>query len=511
MKKLLALLCSLMIFSGAVVMQTNITPVQAQYTADELENAIAGAVKWARDNSNPLDNIGAEASDIAVTAFSRAGVGYDYGAYLDGLDSVAERYSDSDPISSMQRSLMAVIALGGDSGYFGGRDFAGDSTYYRNLSGEQDCIGALTALNAGNIEIPYESGVDREELIRNILSYQQENGSFGDVRTTAAAIIALSEDYNNVEYTVTYSDGRGDVQTTCENAINSAFAYLSSQQQDAGDFYSLEDTAMVSLAMDAVGVGQPDVRFVKNGNTVMDGILTYRDTDGGFSADYNGSDALATSYALCALVSNARVLQSKAKFFDFGSNDTITIAASNANLLATATPRAAATARPTTRPTATSRPVATTRPRATTRPSATTKPRTTTKPAASPAASTVPKITPSPTKRPDLVGPAQIVGPFPMMTTTPDIDMNGDSISRERGSAGVPIAIAIIALLAAAAAVLVYMAKKNMWIFKKSKKTEGTYHAKQHRRTEEHRHYEERRKFEDRRKYAQRGKYKGRR
>ena len=505
MKKTLALLCSLMIFAGAVMTNTGAVPAKAQYTRTELESAISSAASWTKSNSNPLSNIGADASDIAITALKRAGIDYDYHAYLDGLDAVAAGYSDGDAATAVQRSLMTVSALGGDTGYFGGRDLAGDATYYRDLSSAEDYSGALMALNAGDIEIPVDTGLDREDYIRNLLSYQQRDGSFGDIRTTAMAIIALSDNYTDVEYSITYADGRGGAQATCQQAIDDAAEYLSSQQSEAGDFYSLTDTAMVSFAMDALGVSQNDERFVKDGNTVIDGLLTYQTSDGGFSEDYNGANALATAYALSAMVSNARALQKKAEFFDFGSNDTITLSSSGTTssaTRATSAPRSSSTARSTTRP------VSTTRPSSTTKPRSTTAPRSTSGPSASPVASNAPKITPSPTKKPDLVGPVQIVGPVPEHTQMPELDIDGDET--ERGNIAIPIVIGIIGVLAAAAAVLVFMAKKKLWIFKKPEKNDDIYHANQHRKTEEERHYEERRKFENRRKYAARGKYKNR-
>ena len=499
MKKLLALICSLTVLAGAALTYTGTVTVRAQYTQAELENAISSAADWTRKNNDPLSDIGTDASDIAVTALKRAGIDYDYHAYLDGLDTIAEKYTNSDPISSMQLSLMAVSALGGDAKYFGGRDLAGDSTYYRWLDSVEDYSGALIALKAGDIDIPADTGLDRIDFIRNILSYQREDGSFGDISQTSAAIIALSDDYNSVEYAVTYADGRGNVLATCRQAIDDAMSWLSAQQSKEGDFYSLTDTAMVSLAMDALGVGQTDKRFVKDGNTVIDGLLTYQTSGGGFSEDYNDTDALATAYALSAMVSNARALQKKAEFFDFKSNDTITLNGSGTAVSPRATSTARTTARATSTPRATTRPTTTSKPRATASPKATRSP----KPSASPSASGAPKLTPAPTKKPDLVGPAQIVGPIPTTTPRPEVDDEEDEISRE--NTAVPVVIGIIGVLAAAAAVLVFVAKKKLLMFGKTGKTAEIYRAKRHRRTEEHRRYEQRRKF------AKRGKYKGRR
>ena len=501
MKKPIAFLCSLVVFAGTAVANIGSVPVLAQYTQSDLESAILSAASWTRNNNDPIANIGTDASDIAVTAFDRAGIDYDYGAYLDGLDAVAEKYTNADPITSMQLSLMAVSALGGDVKYFGGRDLAGDSTYYRWLNSVEEYSGALMALDAGDIDIPADTGLDRAEYIKNILSYQRNDGSFGNVRQTALAVTALSDDYNSTEYAVTYADGRGGTLITCRQAIDDAMGWLSTQQGKDGDFYSLTDTAAVSLAMDSLGVGQNDERFVKDGKTVMDGLLTYQAANGGFSDDYNNTDALATAYALSAMVSNARALQNKAEYLDFKSNDTITLNGSGA---AATAPRVTSAPRPASR--ATTAPRATTRPTTTSRPRTTAAPRTTARPSATPGASGAPRITPTPTQKPALVGPTQIVGPIPTPSPTPE--PFEEEVEPERGSIAVPIVIGIIGVLAVAAAVLIFMAKKKLWIFNKKENTDAAYRSKNHRRTEGHRHYEERRKFEDRRKYTQRGKYK---
>lgn len=503
MKKLLAILCSFMIVTGAAMTNIITVPVEAQYTQTDLTSAIKAAADWMKNNSDPLSDIGTDASDIAVTAFERAGIDYDYHAYLDGLDPVVEQYGSADPVTSMQRAFMTVGALGGDTGYFGGRDLAGDATYFRSLNSVEEYAGALISLDASGVEIPAGTGISREDYIRNILSYQKADGSFGDVRQTAMAVIALSDDYTRTEYAVTYTDGRGDATATCAKAIDDAMSYLSSQQSNDGDFYSLTDTAMVALAMDSLGVSQSDVRFLKGNKTVIDGLLTYQTTDGGFSEDYNDTNGLATAYALSAMVSNTRILQDKAEFFDFESNDTITLGGSSSGTTTTTTTGSTSSTRATTRPVTTSRPTSTSRPRSTT------APRSSSRPASTPKASNAPKLTPAPTKKPDLVGPVQIVGPI--QEHTPEPDINADDDETDNGNIVLPIVIGIIALLAAAAAVILFMAKKKMWIFKKREKQDEEYHAKQHNSAEEHRHYEERRKFEDRRKYAQRGKYKGRR
>lgn len=491
MKKLIAYICSLSILSGIIAAGVGEMSAMAQYTSADLETAIASAAAWTKNNIKLLDSVGSNEADLSVIAMKRAGIDFDYEAYLDKLDGVAERYDNTSPATDMQRSLMAVIALGGDSGYFGGRDFAGDSTYYRALNGITEYAGALIALNAGNIEIPQGVSFNKEETVRKILSLQNEDGGFGDVYTTATAIVALSKNNNNnTEYAVTYADERGSDKISGGLAIYNAIDYLSRHQSGSGDFYTLKDTAAVIMAMDSIGVSESDSRMVKKKNTVMDGLLTYQNSDGSFSNDYGTADKTATAYAMCAMVSNSRVLQKKAQFFNFSSKDSIRIetTAKPSSTAASATSKpssstAGATKKPTT---------------VTSKPRTTIRPRTSASPSATPKGSALPRLTPSPTRKPDLVGPAQFVGPRPTATASPDFGEEA-GIENKGISKAVPVSVIIFTLLLAAAVMMLVARKKNLWIF--AKKQSDNYKAKRHRKTEEHRKYEKRRRYEERGKY----------
>ncbi len=570
MKRLIALTCSLMIFALTALTQTRIITVRAQYTESELTAAITSASDWMRQNGDPLSAIGEKASDVAVTAFKRAGLDYDYDAYLNGLDTVAQNYNETSDAAAMQLSLMAVDALGGDPGYFGGRDFAGDSTYWRPLNSAAEYIGALTALDAGQIEIPIDAPVDRDDYVATVLAYQLPDGSFGDIKTTADAVTALAGDYNDVGHVVTYPDDRGQTQVTGTEAISKALLYLSSRQNDDGDFDCLTDTAAVSMAMDAMGIGQADTRFVKNNNTVMDGLLKFRKDNGGFSEDYNDADANATAYALSAMVSNARALQNKAEYYDFGSDDTITVSNNTQNQSSTSsgstssgstssgstssgstssgstssgstssgstssgTISSGSTSSGTTSSGSTSsgstsssgsslfggslsrttpRPSATTRPNtsATTRPriSSTTRPYPTIAPSSS--SSPTPRPTPSPsplpTQEPNLVGPVRIVGPMPSFSPEPEIDYDAETISYNDGDDNGIEAAAIIMGVLTLAVLVLVIMAKNKLWVFKMKPEKKEYY-----KAKIHRRTEIHRRYEDRRKTEKRGKYSERR
>ncbi|MBQ7574154.1 MAG: terpene cyclase/mutase family protein [Clostridia bacterium] len=492
MKRLTAFICSVMILASIGLSFS----VDAAYTTDELKGDILSAIDWTNTLAKPTNNIGSEGADLTVIAMSRAGISYDYNAYLSGLEKKAREFTQATDVSQIQRTALAVLACGGDGEYIADKDLVSLSSYYRSdeiplgANGVNDFSGALITLNSKDFKTPSGwSKNDRDNLIRSILSYQENDGSFGSVEQTALAIIALAPYNNNVEYVI--SDNGTSKSLSCGNAIWNAVNYLSDVQSGDGEFYSLKDTALVSMAMDTIGIGTDDERMIKNGNSVIDGLLTYRNSDGGFSEDYNLSDKTATGYALCALVSRLRTENKLGSFFNFNKGGDLGL--NQTQTTVTAKPGTSTTTRATSTARSTARATATAKPRTTLRPATTPRVRTT--PSTSP--STSPTPTPRPTQRPDLVGPAVPIGP--QIPATPDPMMPD---TEDGGVKPAPVVAAVLAILALLGICCIYMMKKKIGIFKEQPKNE-IYKAKQHRRTEEHR------RFEQRMKINERGKYKG--
>ena len=491
MKKILALLMSVVVFSGLMHIDFN-RAVFAKSTEEEVENAIKTAIQWKSENDNPFDSVGEEASDIYVTALARGGIEFDYDKYLDGLDEIAQEYSKSTNIFDVQRTLMTVVAAGGDGQYFGGKDLVANATYFKEdlgYSGILEYINALNLLDAGKFEVNKDWAYNtKEDMIYAIIEEQKEDGSFGDIYTTAFAIIALSPYNNDYEYSFTTSEGE-IISESCGNVIYKAVKFLSEQQSEYGDFYTSIDTAAVCMAMDSIGLKEDDERFVKGNNTVMDGLLTYRNEDGGFTADYNETDGTSTSYALCALISNIRVREDKADFFDFTVFDSINLDENNNGIV---------------RPFETQKPQATTKVSKTTAPKVTLKPKITMKPQITVRPKVTLKPTVKPTRKPDLVGPMQLVGPEePVKTFMPSQTIMPNENTKNRNTV-ILIILIFVSVISAIAVVCLVLLKNSLKEEVNKKIKSKIYKSKPHTRTEKHRNYEERRKYDSRRKYNKR-------
>lgn len=185
--------------------------------------------------------------------------------------------------------------------------------------GANGIVYALIALDCGNYEIPepddnYHGEVTtREKLLELILAAELQDGGWAfsgkkaDADMTAMTIQALAPYYKK-------NDG-------VKKAVNKGLECLSEIQLSDGSFQTgptktCESTAQVLTALSEIGISINDKRFVKNGKTVFDGLLTYY-RNGSF-AHLPGGDPneMATEQAFYAMVAYERKLSGKNRFYE---------------------------------------------------------------------------------------------------------------------------------------------------------------------------------------------------
>lgn len=491
MKKLLASALAVIVFLSYIYIDLP-WDASAKSTEAEVENAIKSAIQWKMENDDPFKSAGEESSNFYMMALVRGGFDFDYDMYLEEMTDSVSDIEASDSVLDIQKALLSVVAMGGNGEDYNGKNLIAESTYLREDLGKDnvlESIYALILLNSKNFDVPSVSTkINREKIISTILSKQRDSGSFKDVYTTACAIIALAPYNNEMEYEFVSDNGEIKYESGGD-AINRALEFLSEQQSEYGEYYSSIDTAMVSMAMDAIDLNEDDSRFIKDNYSVMDGLLTYRNDDGGFSVDYNNTDNLATSYAMCAMVSNMLNRLDKVSFFDFTVTESLDIDLYEKNVVQTVKPVTKVTAKPSIKAT-----VKPTKKPSSSGPEIVLKPKATVKPKVS----IKPRITPKPKKK-DLVGPVQLVGPkepeqqMPLETILPDNE------KEESNTVATVLSVVCVIAILLLAGVIVLNNQHKKAAANKAKQEE--YKAKLHRKTEEHRKYENRRKYEERRKY----------
>ena len=246
-----------------------------------------------------------------------------YSSYYDRVVAYVDRninaYGQLHTVKSTEnaRVALAVTAIGKDPRNVGGHNLltALNDVTYVNQQGVNGPIWALLALDSKNYDAP-----GREALITSILGQQFEDGGWAvtpegstpattaDVDMTAMAIQALAPYYNT----------REDVT----DAVNKALVCLSGKQLEDGRFQSWgttnsESAAQVVVALSALGIdADKDTRFVKSGNSALDGLLSFAVKTGGFGHDDNVVNQMATEQAYYALAAYDRFDRKAKRLYD---------------------------------------------------------------------------------------------------------------------------------------------------------------------------------------------------
>lgn len=151
----------------------------------------------------------------------------------------------------------------------------------------------------------YDTGMTVREHIDRLLARALPSGGFPtvgdtpDIDMTSMAVQALAPHMSEPDVA---------------DAVEKALSYLSSMQLDSGAFLyfgteNCENCAQAVLALSSLGIdARLDERFIKNGVSVYDALLSYLLPDGTFEHVHGGgANGAATAQAYCALINNDRL------------------------------------------------------------------------------------------------------------------------------------------------------------------------------------------------------------
>ena len=318
------ILCLLLSFLLLLPLVGTYASAESDSASDRFLSIAEGIIAWKKyDNGSFPDGYllndtylalaGSTPGDWYPIGLGRLGIADRNDAYLAVIrDRVEERYAQPGKLSAAKatewhRIALAVLAMGGDPTSLGkdkdGQpiDLIADGTYDRGKTtslgrqGINGWIWGLIALDSLRYPVPEDAYYTRDDIIIEILRQQLPDGGFAlsgnsaDPDITAMALQALST-YRNDEKTYTYTLKKtgGQVTRTVYQVTEEALTCLSALQLPTGDFSSwgtenVESTDQVTVALCSLGIDPlTDPRFIKNGNTLLDGILRYRMPDGGF-------------------------------------------------------------------------------------------------------------------------------------------------------------------------------------------------------------------------------------
>ena len=287
-------------------------------------------------SSATLDTAAKKAAAFAVSSVPHPGAGDDWaviGAVRGGFDipehwtdsyyrAIAARLQETNGVLSKTRLteyarvILGLTAIGENPRNVAGYNLLAPLADYDAATqpGVTSAAYVLLALDCGNYEIPtVEEGkmqATRPMYVDFMLGQQLSDGGWAigseeaDPDVTAMVLQALAP----------YQES-----TPVKNAVTLGVNRLSTLQNDDGGYSSWgytssESCSQVVLTLCALGIPMDDSRFVKNGKSVLDKLLTYQLSDGSFCHD-DSFDAYATMQALCALTAAVRQAGGKSAFF----------------------------------------------------------------------------------------------------------------------------------------------------------------------------------------------------
>lgn len=371
-------------------------------------------------------SIGGEWKVLALARSGRLSPNSNYAAsYYSQIEQLVRANGspmlDSNKSTENSRLIIALTSIGRDARNVAGYDLTAPFSDF-NFVKRQGVNGSFYALIALDSHSSYGMNSIKNQCVNHILEMELQGGGwnlsgFGaaDPDMTAMALTALARHLN-------YPNVRP--------AVNRAIDLLASIQNSNGSFSSYgsatsESCSQVITALSALGIDAgSDSRFVKNGKSVVDALLTFF-VGNGFShtlgGGVNGMASEQAAYSLCAYDRYKRGSNSLYNMNDvtLQSTDPIIPPITNA-------PTDTPTPSPTNTPTPSPRPTYTPTPRPSDtpfpRPTNTPTPRPSNTPTSVPQTPTPsPRPTQTPTPRPTNTPPG-VVTPtpfYPIITAVP--------------------------------------------------------------------------------------------
>ncbi|MCR5430040.1 MAG: terpene cyclase/mutase family protein [Eubacterium sp.] len=218
------------------------------------------------------------------------------------------------------RTVIALTSIGENPYNFYGYDVISPLAEMDNVTkqGLNGVAYALIALNCGDYNVGPQSGYDgrvgsREIYKELIVSAALPKGGWSlfskkaDVDMTAIAVQSLAPYYNK--------------DAEVKKAINDGLKVLSERQKSNGGFESMgnencESCSQVLTTISTLGISVKDKRFIKNGNTVLDGLMKYYDNGAFKHTEKNLVNQMATDQAFYALVAYRNTLANDPPLFN---------------------------------------------------------------------------------------------------------------------------------------------------------------------------------------------------
>lgn len=294
-----------------------------------VKNVLDSVVKYQlKEDKNP--QFGSEWSILGLARSGRTIPKEYYQTYVSSvLSKVAnENQKESNrwdnKVTETQRLALALTSIGQDPRSVSGvnlldyswnkeSNFPGlKKNALGDLQGSNELIFALLTVEAhDNFTKPDDATITVDEMIHKLVDkYEVAGGGFSlynnetiSIDLTAMAVQALSKHYENPEV---------------KKVVDDSISMLSDMQGGNGSYGTSESTSQVVVALAEMGIDpDEDQRFIKDGNSVLDGLVNYAQEDGSFAHSISGdSNPMATEQALYALSSLELFYKDESSLYD---------------------------------------------------------------------------------------------------------------------------------------------------------------------------------------------------
>lgn len=312
----------------------------AAVTESQLTNAVNDTAKFMYETVKS-PQVGSIGGEWAVLGLARSGYAVpdqyyqDYYATVEAYVKEHQGVLHDKKYTEYSRVIVALAAIGKDARNVAGYDLTkplGDyeKTIWQGLNGP---IWALIALDSRDYPMPQNTEAatqaTRQMYVDRILECQLSDGGWSLTGGTSAA---TANDVSDPDITgmALQALAKYQEQPAVAKAIDEALTCMSKQQLASGGFSSWgtensESCVQIIVALNELGISLDDSRFVKNGNTLLDALMSYYNTGKGFAhtADGSGNNQMASEQGFYGLVSAQRALKGQNSLYRMGDAKTI--------------------------------------------------------------------------------------------------------------------------------------------------------------------------------------------
>ena len=328
-KKIISLLLALALLLGTA-------PAAFAAVSDAtLSSAVTGTAAYIY-STTPTPQVGSIGGEWAVLGLARSGYSVPEKYYQDYYATVEKYVQDCKGVlhdkkyTEYSRVIVALSSIGADARCVGGYDLTAplgdyDKTIWQGLNGP---IWALIALDSRDYPEP-TPGI-RQKYVDRILACQLSDGGwslFGGTQYETSAYSISDPDITGMalQALAKYQD-----QPAVAKAVGEALDCMSKKQQADGGFSSMGDSNAESIvqmivALCELGLSPEDSRFVKSGTSMLDALMKFRQSNGGFqhTASGSGNNQMTAEQAFYGLVAVQRARSGKNSLYRMG--DAVTV------------------------------------------------------------------------------------------------------------------------------------------------------------------------------------------